>query len=85
MANTTAGQRQKDTATTALVNFCKRCGQEIEDAHLMAVTQDEAREFPELRAGDVICAMCFHEIKWPRLTKPPEDEEELGIVEDDWF
>jgi hypothetical protein len=55
---------------------CVRCGDEIDERYVgqYAVTQDEHFEFPELHIGDVICMMCFHEVKWPRLVQYRDDD-----------
>jgi hypothetical protein len=49
---------------------CVRCGELVHDLDVQActVTPQEAREFPrQMRAGDVVCAACFHRIKWPSM------------------
>lgn len=66
-----------------MLNFCERCGVEV-DPERCAVTAEEAREFRELRVGQMVCMMCFHEIKWPHLTRPPEEEGMPGVTEEDW-
>ena len=38
-----------------MMAFCRGCGGELPDDPLYAVTQDEAREFSELKVGDYWC------------------------------
>ena len=63
------------------MGYCCKCGEEIPDAVVRActVTKDEQQEFPELTVGDVICVVCFHEVKWPHIT---HTEPELDFLDD---
>jgi NMD protein affecting ribosome stability and mRNA decay len=62
------------------MGYCCKCGEEIPDDMVSACTvnHDEQRQFPEhLTIGELICAVCFHEIKWPHLTHTEPELEGL--------
>jgi len=68
-----------------MMAFCRGCGGELPDDPLYAVTQDEAREFSELKVGDYWCMTCFHNVKWPHLQRSDDDDRLPDTSEDDWW
>jgi hypothetical protein len=62
--------------------YCCKCSEEIPDVQVSSCTvnRDEQQEFPELTIGQVICAVCFHEVKWPHLTRSEPEIEGLDDV-----
>jgi hypothetical protein len=64
------------------VVHCEHCGNEIaiELAEECKVTPIEAREFRgSVREGEIVCAVCWHEIKWA-INRPAQNDDDL----EDW-
>jgi hypothetical protein len=64
------------------MGYCCKCDEEVPDDMVSActVTREEKLQFPELTVGDVVCVVCFHEIKWPHLTQTEPELEGLDDV-----
>jgi hypothetical protein len=58
---------------------CSQCNHDIadEEIDLCRVTEQEAREYRDVRVGQLVCVVCWHAIKWPSLTRPAEGDEDL--------
>ena len=58
-----------------MANCCK-CDAEIPLAYEReVVTRAENMEYPELKVGTHVCALCWHAIKFPTLVKNRYDDD----------
>jgi hypothetical protein len=64
------------------MTHCFKCSGEVHelDVQICTVTEDEAREHRAsgVRAGDVVCAACFHILMFPTLDKNRDELDDPG-------